>query len=98
MQITKEGNRVTAVIAGKLDRSTSPRFEADMTAAVDDSVDEIVLDLKDTVYISSAGLRVILSLERKMESVGGVMHIVNIPKMVMEVFVETGLTEILTLE
>ncbi len=98
MNITKEGNRVVVEIEGKLDRNSSPGFDSDMASIVDDSVSEIVLDMGRTIYVSSAGLRAILSLEKKMESVDGVMHIINIPQMVMEVFVETGLSEILTLE
>lgn len=98
MEIRKEGSRVTAKIVGKLDRSSAPGFADGMEKAVDANVDEIVIDLKDAVYISSAGLRVILALEKKMENSDGSLHIVNIPDMIMEVFVETGLSDILTLE
>lgn len=98
MEIKKEGNKVTAFIVGKLDRSTSPGFSDDMEKIVDESVDEIVIDLKDAIYISSAGLRIILALEKKMENSDGNLTIRNMPDMIMEVFVETGLSDILTLE
>lgn len=98
MEIKKEGNKVTAFIVGKLDRSTSLGFSDDMEKIVDESVDEIVIDLKDAIYISSAGLRIILALEKKMENSDGNLTIRNIPDMIMEVFVETGLSDILTLE
>ncbi len=98
MEIKREGNRIDAKIIGKLDTTTSPGFESDIARYLDDDVREIVLDLKETIYVSSAGLRVILALEKKMENVDGSLRIINIPGLVMEVFTETGLSDILTLE
>ncbi len=97
MRIERQGNRIVAEIVGKLDRSTAPGFDSDM-AAVIDGVDEIVLDMTDTVYVSSAGLRVILALEKTMEQTDGVLRLTNVPKMVMEVLVETGLSDMLNIE
>ncbi|MGN1045263.1 MAG: STAS domain-containing protein [Candidatus Methanomethylophilaceae archaeon] len=98
MAIAKNGNKIEATVVGKLDTATSPAFEAEMAKYLDDNTDEIVLDLKDSIYISSAGLRVILALEKKMENVDGSLRIINVPDLIMEVFTETGLSDILALE
>lgn len=98
MSITKNGNSISIAVEGKLDTTTSPGFEAVVARYLDDDTREIVLDLKDSIYVSSAGLRVILALEKKMEAVDGTLRIVNVPDLIMEVFTETGLSDILTLE
>lgn len=98
MKIEKSGNAITAVIEGKLDRISSPEFEKEMGNYLGDDVTSIVIDLAPCIYISSAGLRVILALEKKMSKSGGKLVIRNVPELVMEVFTETGLDEILTLE
>ncbi len=98
MQITKNGNEVVAYIEGKLDRTTAPVFENDINKIVTDDVRSIIIDLQKTIYISSAGLRVILSLEKKMRKVEGKLVIRNVPDLVMEIFTETGLTDVLKLE
>lgn len=98
MSITKNGNSISIAVEGKLDTTTSPGFEAEVARYLDDDTREIVLDLKDSIYVSSAGLRVILALEKKMEAVDGTLRIVNVPGLIMEVFTETGLSDILTLE
>lgn len=98
MSITKNGNSISIAVEGKLDTTTSPGFEAEVARYLDDDTREIVLDLKDSIYVSSAGLRVILALEKKMEAVDGTLRIVNVPDLIMEVFTETGLSDILTLE
>ncbi len=98
MEIVKEGNKVVAKIVGKLDRKTSPGFDTGIFGYIDSEVDEIVLDLKDAIYVSSAGLRVILRLEKEMEQRDGKLLLINVPKMVMEVLVETGLSDMLNIE
>lgn len=96
--IEKNGDTVTAKIEGKLDRTSSPEFEKKMGEVLTDDVRNIIIDLSSCIYISSAGLRVILALEKKMSKVGGKLSIKNVPELIMEVFTETGLDEILTLD
>lgn len=96
--IEKTGDTVTAKIEGKLDRTSSPEFEKKMGEVLTDDVRNIIIDLSSCIYISSAGLRVILALEKKMSKVGGKLSIKNVPELIMEVFTETGLDEILTLD
>lgn len=98
MKMEKNGNAITAVIEGKLDRVSSPEFEKDIGNILSDDVNSITIDLAPCIYISSAGLRVLLALEKKMSKTGGKLVIRNVPELVMEVFTETGLDEILTLE
>lgn len=98
MKIEKNGTTMTVFVSGKLDAMSAPALEAEASKCLTSDVDRIVLDLKDSIYISSAGLRVILGFEKKMENAGGNLTIRNTPDFVMEVFVETGLTDILTLE
>ncbi len=98
MKITKNGTEIKAVIEGKLDRTSSPDFENDMNRQIGDDTKYIELDLSPCIYVSSAGLRAILALEKKMAKSGGKLVIRNVPELVMEVFTETGLDEILTLE
>jgi anti-anti-sigma factor len=96
--IEKNGDTITAKIEGKLDRTSSPEFEKKMGEVLTDDVRNIIIDLSSCIYISSAGLRVILALEKKMSKVGGKLSIKNVPELIMEVFTETGLDEILTLD
>ena len=93
MQITKnqEGNKLTLAPIGRVDTITSPELEA---AVVLDGIDELVFDLAQVDYISSAGLRVLLSSQKKMA--GKSMKIVNAKPAVKEVFDITGFSDIFT--
>ena len=87
----KEGNKLTLAPIGRIDTITSPELEA---AVVLDGVDELVFDLAQVDYISSAGLRVLLSAQKKMA--GKSMKIVNSKPAVKEVFDITGFSDIFT--
>ena len=93
MQINKnqEGNKLTLAPIGRVDTITSPELEA---AVVLDGIEELVFDLAQVDYISSAGLRVLLSSQKKME--GKSMKIVNAKPAVKEVFDITGFSDIFT--
>ena len=93
MQINKnqEGNKLTLAPIGRVDTITSPELEA---AVVLDGVDELIFDLAQVDYISSAGLRVLLSSQKKMA--GKSMKIVNAKPAVKEVFDITGFSDIFT--
>ena len=81
---------------GRLDTTTAPEFEDELVASLD-GVKKLVLDFKDVAYISSAGLRVILKVQKLM-SANGAMKITGVNSMVMEVFEITGFADILTIE
>lgn len=98
MTITKkkDGTVLCAAVSGRLDTSTSPEFEAQMRPELE-GLTELVLDFKDLDYISSAGLRVLLTFQKQM-NVQGKMTIKNSNDIIMEIFEVTGFSDILTLE
>ena len=98
MQITNErnANSLTVFISGRVDTATAPeleRFIEDNT----EGVTELILDLKDMEYTSSAGLRVFLKAQKKMNT-QGTMLIRNVQSTVMEIFEITGFSDILYIE
>ena len=94
--MNRDGNKLTVAISGRLDTLSSPDFEKEMTPAIE-GVEELVIDLKDLNYISSAGLRVLLGLAQTMEDQGK-MVVTNPNDAVMDVFSVTGFDDILTIE
>ena len=93
---TKEDTKLTVEIEGRLDTLTAPDLEKELEPALD-GVTELVLDLKDLEYISSAGLRVLLGLAQIMEKQGD-MKVINPGDAVMDVFSVTGFDDILNIE
>ena len=93
MEINKnlEGAKLTLAPVGRVDTITSPELEA---AVQLDGVEELVFDLANVDYISSAGLRVLLASQKKMA--GKVMKIANAKPAVKEVFDITGFSDIFT--
>ena len=98
MKITEKmnGTELTVLLAGRLDTTTAPELEKELNAKTD-AVTELTLDLNDLEYISSAGLRVLLSAHKAMSKKGG-MKVVNVNELVREVFDVTGFSDILTIE
>ena len=93
---TLDGNRLTVALEGRIDTLTAPQLETELTPLLS-GVTELVLDLTQVAYISSAGLRVLLSTHKKMLAVGGSLTIANAVPAVREVFDITGFSDILTL-
>ncbi len=98
MKIDKisNGNMLTLAISGRLDTSTASQLEEVITNDLV-SVTELILDCKELEYVSSAGLRVILKAQKKMQTVGR-MKVTNVNETIMEVFDITGFTDIITIE
>lgn len=98
MEIIKksEGNKLLVEIQGRLDTVTAPELEQEL-ASVLEEVESLVLDFAKLEYISSAGLRILLSTQKKMMNKGG-MTITNVNDEVMEVFDITGFSSVLTIE
>lgn len=98
MQITKElnGNALTLAVAGRLDTVTAPELEKELQNSLE-SVETLTLDFSKLDYISSAGLRVLLSAHKVMSRKGG-MKVTGANEVVREVFDVTGFADILTLE
>ena len=92
----KNGTALEIALEGRLDTMTSPELEKELNERLD-GAEELVFDFTNLEYISSAGLRVLLSAHKKMSGKGG-MKIRNINEIVREVFEVTGFTDILTIE
>lgn len=92
----KEGQKLTFKIDGHIDTQTAPEFEKEVNDELP-GVNEFYLDLALVEYISSAGLRVILSASKIMSKQGS-MEIINTPKNIKELFDLTGFSEVLNIE
>ena len=97
MTITKNMNGTTLKIAleGRLDTMTAPELDAELNKDMP-GAENLVLDFSKLDYISSAGLRVLLSAHKTMSSKGG-MVIRNVNEIVQEVLDVTGFSDILTI-
>lgn len=97
-EITQTDNIVTVNIAGRLDTVTSAEFERTLVPHLSVQGLELVLDCREMEYISSAGLRVVLTAHKNITAKGGRFIIRNINKEVHSVFDMTGFSRILTIE
>lgn len=98
MNITKttQGSALTVRIEGRIDTTTAPQLESELKSGVS-GVSELYLDFAGVEYISSAGLRVLLSAQKVMNRQGK-MVISHVNEAVMDVFEVTGFVDILTIE
>lgn len=87
---------VTLTIDGRLDTTTAPLLEKEIAELSEDTKD-LVLDVTALEYVSSAGLRVLLGAQKKMNKVG-TMKLIGVCDAVMEVFEMTGFADILVIE
>ncbi len=92
----RENNRLVLSVSGRVDTVTAPELEKCINDNME-GVTELILDLKDMTYTSSAGLRVLLKAQKLMNKQGA-MKLVNVNSDVMEVLEMTGFTDILTIE
>ena len=98
LNIVKDANGadLTVSLEGRLDTTTAPQLESELKGSLD-GVSNLVLDLSNLEYISSAGLRVLLSAQKIMNKQGS-MTIKNVSEEIMEIFEVTGFVDILTIE
>ena len=94
IQFNKNADNLDICLEGRLDTATAPELEKVLVANLD-GVQALTLDCEKLVYISSAGLRVLLSAHKKMK---GAMKLKNVCELVMEVFEITGFADILVIE
>ena len=93
----KNNSEATVIeIVGRLDTTTAPVLDKAINEDIGE-VKNLVLDVKGMEYISSAGLRVILGAQKKMQKIGS-MKVINVCEAVMEVFEMTGFADILVIE
>ena len=98
MTITKKqnGSALEVALEGRLDTMTSPDVEAELKTLLN-GVDSLVLDCEKLDYVSSAGLRLLLSAHKTMNDKGG-MKMIHVNEIVREVFEVTGFADILIIE
>ncbi len=91
----REGKALTLALEGRLDTMTAPQLEAALKEALP-GAEALTLDLSQLDYISSAGLRVLLSAQKTMNK-QGTMQVANANEMILEIFEVTGFSDILTI-
>ena len=96
IEIKKNATETIIEIVGRLDTITAPALDKTINEDIGDTKN-LVLDVKGMEYISSAGLRVLLGAQKKMQKIGS-MKVVNVREEVMEVFEMTGFADILVIE
>ena len=96
IEIKKSAAETIIEITGRLDTITAPALDKTINEDIGDTKN-LVLDVKGMEYISSAGLRVLLGAQKKMQKIGS-MKVVNVCAEVMEVFEMTGFADILVIE
>ena len=91
--VQNEGD-LLVVLDGRLDTTTAPELGSFLNSHYD-SISTLVIDCEKLVYVSSAGLRVLLSAQKKTK---GAMKLIRVCELVMEVFEMTGFADILVIE
>ena len=93
---TLEGSQLTVAVEGRLDTTTAPELEASLKESIE-GVTQLIIDLANLEYISSAGLRVLLAAQKIMMKQGK-MIVTNPNDVISEIFEVTGFRDILTIE
>ena len=98
MLISKEANGTSLTISldGRLDTTTAPQLEAEITGGLN-GVTNLIIDMEKLVYVSSAGLRVLLKAQKTMNK-QGTMTVKNVRSEIKEIFEVTGFDELLNIE
>ena len=96
VNIKRTAEETVVELVGRLDSTTAPALEKTLSNDIE-GTQKLVLDFKNLEYLSSAGLRVLLGEQKRMQKSGS-MKLTNVCEEVMEVFEITGFTDILTIE
>lgn len=98
MKITENsnGNQLCISLEGRLDTTTAPELEKVLSGSLE-GVTELTFDMGALDYLSSAGLRILLSAQKQMNKQGS-MKVMNVNETIMEIFEVTGFADILTIE
>ena len=96
IDIKRNTEETTLAIDGRLDTTTAPSLEKIINEDIEGTKD-LILDMSGLEYISSAGLRVLLGAQKKMQKIGS-MKLKNVSEEVMDVLEMTGFADILTIE
>ena len=96
IEIKRNAEATTIELVGRLDTTTAPALDKTIMSDLE-GTKNLILDFKKLEYISSAGLRVLLGAQKKMQKIGE-MKLINVREEVMEVFEMTGFADILVIE
>ena len=96
IEVKRNTEETTLAVAGRLDTTTAPALEKIINEDIDGTT-ALILELSDLEYISSAGLRVLLGAQKKMQKIGS-MTLKNVREDIMDVLEMTGFADILTIE
>jgi len=94
MEESKKKKTLTLELSGNLDVKSAPKLETELIVAFDEA-DKIILDFKKVTYISSSGLRVLLSGDKTAKEKGVKLSIINSSSFIMQIFEVTGFSDIL---
>ena len=96
IEIKRNAEETIIELVGRLDTTTAPALDKAISGDIE-GTKKLVIDFKSLEYISSAGLRVLLGAQKKMQKIGS-MKVINVCEEVMEVFEMTGFADILTID
>ncbi len=92
----EQGTGLVVEVEGRIDTNTAPEFTAYTDKLVDDGADDITVDLSACDFVSSAGLRAIVTLQKRL--IDGRLVFTGVSEEIMDVFAMTGFDKILTFE
>lgn len=93
--LNKNSNTLEVHVSGRLDTTTAPELEKALSSQLE-GIESLILDFAELVYVSSAGLRVLLALQKIMNRQGQ-MLVTHVNDNIMEVFDVTGFVDVLTI-
>ena len=96
IEMQRNETKLTVTLGGRLDTTTAPQLEAGMQTSLE-GVEKLVLDIAGLDYLSSAGLRVLLAMQKTMNRQGS-MVVRHVNDTISEIFEVTGFCDILTIE
>ena len=96
IEIKRNAEEIVLEIVGRLDTTTAPALDKTINENIA-NIKTLILDVKGLEYISSAGLRVLLGAQKKMQKIGS-MKLINVREEVMDVLEMTGFADILVIE
>jgi anti-sigma B factor antagonist len=91
------GDKAVLHVSGRMNAENAAHFESECESCISEGFTNLVVDLGDLVYISSAGLRSVLTVAKKLKDKGGVLRICRLTGMVRQVFEITKLTQVFPL-
>ena len=94
----KDGKKLKIIPEGRIDALTAPELERKLSNELDDTAEELVFNLENVEYLSTAGLRVFLACSQEMEARGGSIRVVHVNEVIMRVLTLTGFQDFLNIE